>query len=173
MRQIVFLRQIDIPLKKQIQDLIRHLGYDFTIFGDLEKHIGEDVLECSINGFQIDFIVLFDGANIVLSVTELQWIKPDLRNQDTAISFVCAKDLPTSVCIGLILVALIDLSNALVYDIDNKMKYTREILITETLEFLSELDKQTITLSQEREKQTKISNKKNSTFRSRLKNIFQ
>lgn len=44
-------------------------------------------------------------------------------------------------CIGLISLALIDHSNALIYYMDDQMKYPREMLIADIPQFLAELDK--------------------------------
>ncbi len=141
MTQIAFIRKADLPTNKQIQEVIQKLGYDFEILGNLEKQIDEDGLECSINGHKTYFETYLDEAENV--ITEAEWIKPDLVNQDTAISFVWGADFSAGACIGLISIALTDLSNALVYYMDDQMKYTREMLMADTPQFLAELNKQT------------------------------
>jgi hypothetical protein len=172
MTQIAFIRKADFPTNKQIQEVIQKLGYDFKIFDDLEKQINQDGLECSINGHQTYFETYLDEVKNVIAGTEAEWIKPDLTNQDTSISFVWGADFSAGACIGLISVALIDLSNALVYYMDDQMKYTREMLMADIPQFLAELNKQTIkpqevVMSNQTNKQTK------STFWDRLKKTFK
>jgi hypothetical protein len=139
MTQIAFLRNADMPTNRQIQEAIQKLGYDFKILNDLEKQIDQDGLECSINGHQTYFECYVDLAKHVID--EADWIKPDLTNQDIAISFVWGADFAAGACIGLISIALIDLSNTLVYYMDDQMKYTREMLVVDIPQFLNELNK--------------------------------
>ena len=175
MTQIAFIRKADFPTNKQIQEVIQKLGYDFEILEDLEKQIDEDGLECSINGHKTYFETYLDTAENVIAETETEWIKPDLTNQDTAISFVWGADFSAGACIGLISIALIDLSNALVYYIDNQLKYTKEMLIVDTPQFLAELNKQTnrIVKPLEAIKPNQANNQTKSTFWDRLKSIFK
>ncbi len=175
MTQIAFIRKADLPTNKQIQEVIQKLGYDFKIFDDLEKQIDEGGLECSINGHETYFETYLDEANNVISETEAEWIKPDLTNQDTAISFVWGADFSAGACIGLISIALTDLSNALVYYMDDQMKYTREMLIADTPQFLAELNKQTNRniKPQEVVKPNQTNKQTETTFWDRLKNIFK
>lgn len=142
MTQIAFLRKLELPTKGQIQEQIQKLGYDFQIFDDLERKLGDDGIECSINGHRTYFETYLSEANDLISELEAKWIEPDLKNQDTAISFVWGADFSAGACIGLISVALIDLSDALVYYVDDQMKYTREMLIEDTPQFLEELNKE-------------------------------
>ena len=175
MTQIAFLRKADMPTNKQIQDTIQQNGYEFEILSALEKQIDQDGLECSINGHQTYFETYVDVANNSISENEADWMKPDITNQDTAISFVWGANLAAGACIGLISIALIDLSNALVYYMDDQMKYTKEMLLADTPQFLEELKKQTnrnvshqeIFTPNQRNTQTK------NTLWDRLKNIFK
>jgi hypothetical protein len=175
MTQIAFMRKADLPTNKQIQEVIQNLGYDFKIFDDLEKQIDNDGLECSINGHQTYFETYLDEANNVITETDAEWIKPDLTNQDTAISFVWGADFSAGTCIGLISIALTDLSNALVYYMDDQMKYTREMLMADTPQFLAELNKQTIpnVKPQEVVKPNQTNKQTKDTLWDRLKNIFK
>ena len=175
MTQIAFIRKADLPTNKQIQEVIQNLGYDFKIFDDLEKQIDEDGLECSINGYQTYFETYLDEVNNLLAEAEAEWIKPDLTNQDTAISFVWGADFTAGACIGLISIALIDLSNALVYYMEDQMKYTREMLIADTPQFLAELSKQTNRniKPQEVVKAIQVNKQIETRFWDRLKNIFK
>lgn len=175
MTQIAFIRKADLPTNKQIQEVIQKLGYDFEILDDLEKHIDENGLECSINGHKTYFETYLDATENVIAETDAEWIKPDLTNQDTAISFVWGADFSAGACIGLISIALIDLSNALVYYMDDQLKYTREMLMADTPQFLAELNKQTKRnvkpLEAVKPNHTNIQTK--STFWDRLKRIFK
>ncbi len=175
MTQIAFIRKADLPTNGQIQEFIQKLGYDFKILGNLEKQIDEDGLECSINGHQTYFETYLEEVENVIFETEAEWIKPDLTNQDTAISFVWGADFSAGACIGLISIALIDLSNALIYYMDDQMKYTKEMLMADTPKFLAELNKQTNrnVYPSEIVKPIQANTQKKIKFWNRLKNIFK
>lgn len=51
-------------------------------------------------------------------------------------------DFASGTCIGLISIALTDKSEALIYYLDDKMKYSREMLIAAPPQFLNKLEKQ-------------------------------
>ncbi|MBC7851247.1 MAG: hypothetical protein H7Y31_16000 [Chitinophagaceae bacterium] len=175
MTQIAFLRKADIPTNKQIQDTIQKLGYDFKILSGLEKQIDQDGLECSINGYQTYFESYVDVANNAITENEADWINPDITNQDTAISFVWGADFAAGACIGLVSIALTDLSNALVYYMDDQIKYTREMLLADTPQFLEELNKQSNrnVSHQEIVKPNQTNTQSKSTLWDRLKNVFK
>jgi hypothetical protein len=139
MTQIAFLKKADIPINEQIQQTIRQLGYDFRILGDLKSRIDESELKCQINGLDAYFEVYIDSATNVMD--EAGWIIPDLTDQDTAVSFVWGADYAAGACIGLISIALIDHCHALVYYMDDQMRYTRDMLVADTPQFLNELEK--------------------------------
>jgi hypothetical protein len=136
MTQMAFLRKADIPTNEQIQHTIQKLGYDFKILSELEKQIDQDGLECIINGHQTYFETHVDIADNAITDNEADWIKSDITNQDIAISFIWGADFAAGACIGLISLALTDLSNALIYYMDDQMKYTREMLLADTPQFL-------------------------------------
>ena len=141
MTQIAFLRKADLPTNDHIQQAIQKLGYDFKILSALEQQINQDGLECSINGQQTYFETYVDTASNAIADNEADWIKSDLTNQDTSISFIWGADFAAAACIGLISIALIDLSSALIYYMDDQMKYTREMFVEETVQTLEELRK--------------------------------
>ncbi len=174
MTQIAFLRRADIPTNGQIQDTIQKLGYDFKILSGLDKQIDEEGLECSINGHQTYFETYIDIATNAIDDNEADWIT-ELTDQDTAISFVWGADFAAGACIGLISLALIDHSKSLIYYMDDQMKYSREMLVADTPQFLAELQKQVNRTSNNQEplipKQTNKQTK--NTFWDRLKNIFK
>lgn len=175
MTQIAFIKKADQPTNRQIQDTIQKLGYDFKILSGLEKQIDQDGLECSINGHQTYFETYVDTAESVIADHEADWIKADITNHDIAISFIWGADFAAGACIGLISIALIDHSNALVYYKDDQMKYTREMLITDTPQFLAELDKQSNrNVNHQNPIKPKSANTQaKNTFWDRLKNIFK
>lgn len=175
MTQVAFLRKAEIPTNEQIQDTIQKLGYDFKILSGLEKQIEQDGLECSIKGHHTYFETYVDFANNSIVDNEADWVKSDLTNQDTAISFVWGADFAAGACIGLISIALIDLSNALIYYMDDQMKYTREMLLADTPQFLAELNKQS---SRNVSHQTTVKSilattQRKDTFWGKLKGIFK
>lgn len=169
MTQIAFLRKADIPTNRQIQEAIQKLGYAFTIAGDLERKIEQGSLECSINGHKVYVETYSDIPNNAITDHEAGWMKADLTDQDTAISFVWGADFAAGACIGLISIALTDLSNALVYYMDDQMKYTREMLIGDMPQFLAELDKQSNNKKTVDPRHTTTKN----SFWNRLKKIFK
>ena len=175
MTQIAFVRKADLPKKGQIQDTIQELGYEFKIWSGLEKQIDLDGLECSIDGHKTYFETYVDLADNVIADHEADWIKPDITNQDTAISFVWGADFAAGACIGLISLVLIDHCNALVYYMDDQMKYSREMLLADTPQFLAELKKQSNrnVNHQEPVKPKLTSTQTKNTFWDRLKNIFK
>jgi len=132
----------------------------------------ESELKCQINGQDAYFEVYIESA--ADAINEAGWILTDLTDQDTAVSFVWGADFAGGACIGLVSIALIDYCNAIVYYMDDQMRYTREMLIADTVQFLSELEKQykskmgqTFTETQ----QGKSEHEKN--IWKRLKNIFK
>lgn len=175
MTQIAFLRKADIPTNRQIQDTIQKLGYDFKILSELDKQIDQDGLECSIDGHQNYFETYVENVNSTIADNEADWITTDITDQETAISFVWGADFAAGACIGLISIALIDLGNALVYYLDDQMKYSREMLVNDTPQFLAELQKQSRrTVSHQEPAKPKPTNMQTkNTFWDRLKNMFK
>lgn len=175
MTQTAFLKKADIPTNGQIQDIIQKLGYDFKVLSGLEKQIDQDGLECSINGHQTYFETYVDLADNVIADHEADWIKPDITNQDIVISFVWGADFAAGACIGLISVALIDNSNALIYYMDDQMKYSREMLLADTPQFLAELQKQNNRSENQQGtvKTMPTNTQTKNTFWDKLKNIFK
>ncbi len=116
--------------------------------------------------------ILHDNA---ITDNEANWVKPDMTNQDTAISFVWGADFAAGACIGLISIALIDLSNAFVYYMDDHFKYTREMLLADTPQFLAELNKQSSrnVNCQESLKPIPTNIRTKKTVWDRIKNIFK
>lgn len=174
MTQIAFLRKVNIPTNGQIQDIIQKLGYDFKILSGLEKKIDQNGLECSINGHRTYFETYVAPAEVTITDSGAEWVKPDITNQDTAILFVWGADFSAGACIGLISIALTELSNALVYYMDDQMKYTKEILLADIPQFLVELNKPSEINIDEG---TTRSNQRNmlakNTFWNNLKNVFK
>jgi hypothetical protein len=175
MTQTAFLKKADIPTNGQIQDTIQKLGYDFKVLSGLEKQIDQDGLECIINGHQTYFETYVDLTDNVIADHEAYWIKPDITNQDIAISFVWGADFAAGACIGLISIALIDNSNALIYYMDDQMKYSREMLNADTPQFLAELQKQNKRSENQQGtvKTMPTNTQTKNTFWGKLKNIFK
>lgn len=140
MTQVAFLRKAELPTRKKIEDSIRGLGYDFEILDDFESFYGQDGLSCKINGHETFLETSFDDTSEITD--EFDWIKPNLTDQDTAVSFRWGADFAAGASIGLISIALIDNSDALIYYLDDEVKYSRQMLLTDTPEFLKELEKQ-------------------------------
>lgn len=174
MTQIAFLRKVNIPTNEQIQYIIQKLGYDFKILSGLDKTIDQNGLECSINGHLTHFETYVAPTEIAITDNNAEWIKPDITNQDTAISFVWGADFAAGACIGLISIALTELSNAFVYYIDDQMKYTKEMLLADTPQFLIELDKlHRINIDKGTNKSNQKNIQKKNTLWDKLKKIFK
>jgi hypothetical protein len=173
MTQVAFLRKAKIPTKEKIETLIRELGYEFEFIDNFELFYGLDGVECNINGHKTFFELYFEEPAEIGN--EWPWIKPDLTNQDTIISFVWGADFAAGACIGLICIALIDLSEANIYYLDDEMKYSREMLINDTPQFLHELEKQkpnNAEIRKQEEPKSDLTNKPKS-FLDRIKDIFK
>ena len=139
MTQIAFLKKGETLSRQKIQESINSLGYDFTIMDDFESIYTIDGLTCKINGHETYFEMYFNSAAEI--VADNSWIESDLTDQDTAISFVWGANFAAGACIGLISIALIDNCDALIYYMDDEMKYTKEMLLSDTTQFLTELEK--------------------------------
>jgi hypothetical protein len=173
MTQVAFLRKANIPTKTQIEETIQKLGYDFKILDDSVNITDLDGLSCSINGQETFYETYFNQPTEITD--DLDWIKPDLTNQDLAISFVWGADLAAGACIGLVSIALIDKGQALVYYLDDQMKYSREMLVADTTQFIIELEKQkkkTIPSSTEPTPTKKVETNKKS-FWDKLNDLFK
>lgn len=173
MTQVAFLRKADIPTKTQIEETIQGLGYDFKILDDSENITELDGLSCAINGHETFFETYFDKPAEITK--DCEWIKPDLTNQDTAISFIWGADFAAGACISLISIALIDKGQALVYYLDDEMKYSREMLVADIPQFLNELEKQKKNRipSPTEQKPTRNVEIKKKSFWDNLKNLFK
>lgn len=174
MTQIAFLRKVDIPTNRQIQEILQKMGYDFKILSELDKTIDQNGLECSINGHPTYFETYVAPIEATITDSNVEWVKLDITNQDTAISFVWGADFAAGACIGLISIALTELSNAFVYYMDDQIKYTKEMLLADIPQFLVELNKPSKIDMDERiteSNQRSILAKK--TFWNKLKNVFK
>ncbi|WP_462248966.1 hypothetical protein [Ekhidna sp.] len=173
MTQVAFLRKADIPTKTEIEGIIKGLGYDFEILEDSENIVELNGISCSINGHETYFEIYFDQPTEITN--DCDWIIPDLTNQDTAISFVWGADFAAGACIGLISIALIDKGQALVYYLDDEMKYSREMLVADTPQFLTELDKQKKNNAPNPSVKKTITNgnSENKSFWDKLKDLFK
>ncbi len=140
MTLIAFLRKAEVPGNRKIQETLQELGYDFTILNDPEKQIDDNGIECRINGHNTYVETYVDVPNKVIDEGG-NCIKPDLTDQDWAISFVWGADFAAGACVGLISIALIDLSSALVYYMDDEIRYTREMLVGEMSQFIEAMNK--------------------------------
>ncbi|WP_157366863.1 hypothetical protein [Algoriphagus vanfongensis] len=171
MTQVAFLKKSDIPTRTEIEATIQGLGYDFKILDDSENITELDGLSCSINGHETFFETYFEQPSEITK--DCEWVKPDLTNQDTAISFIWGADFAAGACIGLISIVLIDKGQALVYYLDDEMKYSREMLIADTPQFLNELAKQNRAPSSTDKKSTKNVKTEKNSFWDKLKDLFK
>ncbi|SER11942.1 hypothetical protein SAMN05421824_3052 [Hyunsoonleella jejuensis] len=170
MTQVAFLKKADLPNKIEIEESIRQLGYEFEILDDFENFYGIDGIECTINGQKTFFEIYFNNPNEIIS--ESEFIKKDLTDQDIAVSFIWGADFAAGASIGLISVALIDKCNALIYYLDDEIAYSKEMLLNDTPEFIKELEKQKKFEEQNRNSKPKIQPKKKG-FWNGIKKLFK
>jgi hypothetical protein len=170
MTQTAFLKKADLPNKTEIENSIRELGYEFEINDDFENFYGIDGIECTINGQKAFFEIYFDQPSEITN--DFYFIKKDLTDQDTVISFIWGSDFAAGATIGLISAALIDKSNALIYYLDDEIAYSREMLLNDTTEFLKELEKEKKHPKKNTNSETKTNQKKKG-FLDRIRDIFK
>jgi hypothetical protein len=170
MTQVAFLKKADLPNKTEIEESIRALGYEFEILDDFENFYGIYGIECTINGQKTFFEIYFNNPNEITS--ESEFIKKDLTDQDTAVSFIWGANFAAGASIGLISVALIDKCNALIYYLDDEIAYSREMLLNDTPEFIKELEKQKKFEEQNRNSKPKIQPEKKG-FWNGIKKLFK
>ena len=139
MTQVAIFRKSELPKIEKIEKDIQSLGHDFEIGNKEDSILSGNGFECTINGHQTYFETYIDEPKEV--VREFEFIKSDLTNEDIVISFVWGADFAAGACIGLISIALIDNCDAKIYYLNDDMKYTREMLMKDTPQFLSELSK--------------------------------
>ena len=170
MTQVAFLRKADLPTKAEIENIIDGLGYNFKILDDFEIFYGIDGIECSLNGQKTFFEVYSNNPTEITN--ESDFIKEDLTDQDTAVSFIWGADFAAGASIGLISVALIEKSKALIYYLDDEIAYSKEMLLADTPEFLNELEKQKKYSEQNNNREPKVYQKKKG-FLDRINDIFK
>lgn len=139
MTQVALLNRTEIPSKEYLQKHIQSLGYDFKFTDANEGFYGNHDLSCSINGHATTFEIYFEASKAILK--DWTWLSPLSTNPDTIIFFVWGADFAAAACIGLICIALIDLSKAHIYYLDDELTYTREMLVKDTPHFIYELEK--------------------------------
>ena len=153
MFQTILLKKENIPSKTAIETVVHSLGYNFKIIGDYDHYEtiigGGNILECSINDFPSDVEMYVQKIEDVLP--EIDFLKSDLSNEDTAISFVWVADNFTGICIGLISIALIEICNAIVaFDYEShegrKVKLSKQMIIKQTEDLLKRLPDHAIIL---------------------------
>ncbi|XZC80823.1 hypothetical protein ACSIGC_06860 [Tenacibaculum sp. ZS6-P6] len=170
MTQAAFLKKADLPNKIEIEKTIRELGYEFEILDDFENFYGIDGLECKINGQKTFFEIYFEEPNEI--TTDFDFIKRDLTEQDTVVSFIWGADFAAGASIGLISVALIEKCNALIYYLDDEIAYSKEMLLADTPDFIKELEKQKKYAEQNQNAETKVLPKKKGLWNG-IKNLFK
>jgi hypothetical protein len=170
MTQVAFLKKADIPNKIEIENSIRELGYEFEIFDDSDNFYGNGGIECAINGHKTFFEIYIDQPSEITK--DFDFIKKDLTDHDTVLSFIWGADFAAGASIGLISVALIDKCNALVYYLDDEIAYSKQMLLSDTPEFLKELEKQKKFEEQNRNRKAKVPPKKKG-FWNGIKKLFK
>ncbi|WP_298313408.1 hypothetical protein [uncultured Aquimarina sp.] len=170
MTQVAFFKKADLPSKMEIEIAILELGYEFEILDDFENFYGIDGLECKLNGEKTFLETYFEKPREITN--DFDFIKKDLTDQDTVVSFICGANFAAGASIGLISIGLIDKCNALIYCLDNQKACTKEMLLTDTPEFIEELEKQKKYTGQNQNTKTKAHPKKKG-FLNKIKNLFK
>jgi len=170
MTQVAILKKEDFPKLSKIEEDIQVLGYDFKFAKTTNQLLSGDGIECSINGNNTYFETYIEEVNKL--ILESKFIAPDVEDEDTALAFVWGSDFAAGASIGLISIALIDNCNAKIYYLDDEMKYTKQMLINDTPQFLEELNKVKTTLKSDSENTiNRIKTKKG--FWDKLKDKFK
>ncbi len=138
MTQVAILKKSDLPVLSKLDSNIQKMGYDFNIIADNKNVFFDEAgLTCTINGHETYFEIYMEDPSAIIH--EFAFIQSDLSDEDIAISFVWGADFGAGASIGLISIALIDNCNALIYCLDDEMKYTRAMLLEDMPSFLNEL----------------------------------
>lgn len=170
MTQVAFLKKADLPNKIEIEKTICELGYEFEILDDFENFYDVDGLECKINKQKTFFDIYFEEPKEI--TTDFDFIKKDLTDQDTVVSFNWGADFAAGASIGLISVVLIEKCNALIYYLDDEVAYSKEMLLADTPDFIKELEKQKKYAKQNQNTETTVLTE-NKGFWIRVKNLFK
>jgi len=137
MTQIAFVNKTAIPELEKVERDIQRLGYNFEIKNKEDGLISRNGLECLINGHNTHFETYIEQPSEITN--KLDFINSDITNEDVAIIFVREADFAAGACAGLISIALIDNCDAKIHYLEDEMKYTREMLISNTSRFVNEL----------------------------------
>ena len=167
MTQVAIFNKAKLPKLKKLERDIQSIGYDFKVSDSTETILTQDGIECLINGQKTFFETYVDEPKNLIK--ESGFIEPDYENEDTVLSFVWGANFAAGACIGLISLALIDNCNAKIYYLDDEIKYTREMLMADTPQFLDELKKQTKTKSGSETKNAESKAESKKGFWSKLK----
>ena len=171
MTQTAFLKKTDLPTKSEIEQSIRELGYNFEILDDFESFYGVDGIECTINGQKTFFEIYFNNPNEI--TVESDFIIKDLTDQDTAVSFIWGADFAAGMSIGLISVVLIDKCQALVYYLDDEIAFTKEMLLSDTSEFLKELKMENKRAEMNKKRKTKPTKNEHPSLWEQIKSMWK
>jgi hypothetical protein len=173
MTQVAFFEKAKIPTKENIESTIKEFQPEFEIIEEFEQLLDLNGLECKIKGQKTFFEMYTTDPNEILE--HEPWIKPDIKNENISISFVWGADFAAGACIGLISLALIELSDAQIYYLDDKMKYSKEMLLDDMELFIEELENQNITnirISSEQQYKPTQDASSNSLWE-KIKNLFK
>lgn len=171
MTQVALLKKAEIPINELIQQNIRNLGYDFKILNGLEKQMDNNGLECTINGHETYFETYVNSVDKFLN--DADWVKPDVTDQDTVISFIWGADFAAGACIVLISIALMDYCHALIYYMDDEIKYSRDMLVEGIPEFLDGMEYQSNGNNQNFSKLILHNSLSKKSFLEKLKQMFK
>lgn len=170
MTQVALLQRAEIPSKEKIQAHLNTLGYPFQFTDFVEPILESKQLDCNIIGHATSFELYYEDSASVIN--EWTWLNNYNPKQDTVMFFVWGADFAAAACIGLICIALIDLSDANIYYLDDELTYTREMLVKDTPHYLYELEKQAPEHSDNDEEKS-IENFKKYTWWQRLLKWFR
>lgn len=133
MTLINFVQNAKLPTKNELENKIKELGYNFKFLSDFEKFDAinkMDSIACELNGIQTFVQMHQNPAKEILS--NLPNLKEDVSNKDLAISFTVSSDEAVKSSIHIISIGLIDLSQSIVLQSNDKIFYSREMLLQDT-----------------------------------------
>ena len=137
MTQIAFLEKSRLPSRKDLETAISRLGYSFVFLEPFDKFEDLHDFACKIKGNETVVEMHHESAAEVLE--DYPAFRDKVGAANHAISFHWGSDIAAAAAIAVLSLALIDISNATIIYADDKMQYTREMLVADIPAYLLQL----------------------------------
>lgn len=150
MTLINFVKKNKLQTKIALENKIKELGYDFKFLTDFKKleNLNQiDSIYCELNGNATFIeIYLYPKKEIIFNFPDL---KKQFSDKNFGISFTLDSNELVSACINLISIGLIDLSESIVFYVDDEIIYSREMLIQDTSKSLDYIENEIYSIPEE------------------------